>query len=186
MTPLPTVFHLLHRPWRWAVVLSAWLLVSGCGPGVGGTGTGQQHSAADFGAVTAPLCTSSLADRLNCPPPVGGASTAVGSLPVLLADATPPQRASGRIDGSLIELTWFCEGWSFHGEWGVAARDPGGRFYGTGRGPAGRVQPAVLSLQPLGGGGFHATLLDTTDQALLPPVLLQAVPSLGVPLACSS
>jgi hypothetical protein len=185
MTAQPTVFHLLRRPWRATVVLSAWLLVSACGPGVGGTGTGQQHGVADFGAVTAPLCASTLADSLNCPPAVGGAGPAVGSLPVLLADASPPQRASGRIDGSLIELAWFCEGWTFYGEWGVAARQPDGRFYGTGRGPAGRVQPAVLLLQPLAGGGFQATLLDTTGLALVPPVRLQAVPSLGVPLACS-
>ncbi len=185
MTPQPTALHFLCRPWRAAAALSVWLVLSACGPGVGGTGTGQQHSAADFGAVTAPLCTSGLADSLSCPPAVGGAGQAVGSLPVLLADATPPQRTSGRIDGSLIELNWFCEGWSFYGEWGLAVREPGGRFYGTVRGPAGRVQPAVLLVQSLGGGGLLATLLDTTGQALLPPVRLQAVPSLGMPLACS-
>jgi hypothetical protein len=177
-----------RRPHRWAltmVAFSALLLLAACGPGVGGTGTGQEHGAVDFGALATPVCTSNLADSLNCPPEVNGMRPPVGSLPLLLADATPPRRATGRIDGSRLELSLYCEGWSFYGEWGVAMREPDGRFYGTGRGPGGRVQPAVLVLQKRDGGGFQALLQDANGQALVPPVQLQAVSSLGVVQACT-
>ncbi len=176
--------HLVPPAWRTGLTLGLALLLSACGPGVGGTGTGQQHSAADFGATTAALCTSSLADSLSCPPPVDGARPAVGSQALLLADGTPPRRATGRVDGNIVELNLFCEGWTFIGEWGVGTRTPDGRFYGTGRGPGGSVQPAILALQATA-GGFLATLQDANGQALVPPVALQVVDSAGGLLACS-
>ncbi len=169
----PTRFWPRGAAWTLGLVCAGWL--TACGPGVGGTGTGQEHSAADFGAVTAPLCTSSLADQLLCPPELNGQPAAVGSLPVVLADANPPRRAAGSIDGSRIELNLFCEGWAFFGEWGVAMREPGGRFYGTARGPGGSSQPAVLLLAGQSGGGFQASLQDVNGRLLVPSVALQVV-----------
>lgn len=182
MKPLPPLSTL----WRPLLALGLAGLLSACGPGVGGTGTGQTHGVADFGATAGALCASSLADSLSCPPPTDGARPQVGSQPLLLADAVPPLRATGRIDGNLIELNLPCDGWSFLGEWGLAARAPDGRFYGTGRGPGGRVQPAVLHLQALGNGQFLATLQDANAQALVPPVALQTVPSAGAAPSCSA
>lgn len=175
------------RHWRQALLaglLATALALTGCGPGVGGTGTGQEHGASDFGATATALCTSELAEQLGCPSSAGGGQPSAGSVPLLLADATPPQRATGRIDGNRIELTLRCEGWSFFGEWGVAMRLPGGRFYGTGRGPGGRVQPAVLELVAQAGGGFLATLQDSLERPLVPPLPLQVVGSLAGATAC--
>ena len=49
---------------------SAWLLgalvMAGCGPGVGGTGTGSAAFAA-FGASPTPVCGGAVAAALSCP-----------------------------------------------------------------------------------------------------------------------
>ncbi len=49
-----------------ALLLASWL--SGCGPGVGGTGTGETNGLAAFGAVPASICADDVGGVLGCVP----------------------------------------------------------------------------------------------------------------------
>ena len=100
------------RPWSWLLSpLLSWLLtrplsrqlsllgalmwvpalmsaLTACGPGVGGTGTGQ--SAAElvvFGATAASVCAAPLAGSLSCGPNGTTGVTSVGTEPVRYIDA---------------------------------------------------------------------------------------------------
>jgi hypothetical protein len=158
------------------------LVLSACGPGVGGTGTGgAEPSLADFGATSAALCDSSLAGNLRCPP--ASSSSTPETLPVLLADGDPPVRAQGRIDGNSIELQLRCEGLVFTGRWGRIEDSDGARFYGAVQGGSGASERAVLQFAPAG-GGFLATLQDPAGAPLAAPVLLLPVPALQLPASC--
>ena len=64
------------------LALAGALLASGCGPGVGGTGTGgAAPPLADFGAAAQPVCASDLAAVLACTTTgaLANAGTALGS-----------------------------------------------------------------------------------------------------------
>jgi hypothetical protein len=148
-------------------------LLTACGPGVGGTGTGSNATPAlgDFGAIAAPLCDSDVADALRCvppPEPPGPAQT----LPVWLSDADPAVRAVALVFANQVELQLRCDGLQFAGQWGRAEGDGGERFYGQAQRADGSLVRASLTLDLLP-GGLLATLRAVDGTLLAAPVLLQ-------------
>lgn len=145
------------------------MLLAGCGPGVGGTGTGATVGPAQFGAEAEPLCDADVAPVLAC-------TGSPGSAPVLLADGDPARRASGRIDEQSIELHLACEGWRFEGTWGRAAAPLGARFYGRATNAAGDAVPATLTMRAFG-RELVVQLHDELDVPMSPPLALRPMPA---------
>ena len=160
-------------------------LLSGCGPGVGGTGTGGSLTAGDalaaYGASVTPLCGSTLAGGLQCSSTASGAAPAAAPLQFLADDAVAA-RAVARVAGDGIELELACERLRFAGTWGTVPGQPA-RFYGVVQRLAdGEVQLASLAAQP-DGAGFTLSLVSATGAPLAPPRLLRPVPA-APPRAC--
>ena len=123
----------------------------GCGPGVGGTGTGNVYPPDVFGATPAAVCSGALADRLSCG--ATGVPTPAGTALVVAVDA------SGRIvarflgDGVTIEAP--CSGLAFVGDWGT--RNGEGRYWGTLSRTAVDPGPASATGTPVGRWRLAAT-----------------------------
>ncbi len=158
------------------------LLASACGPGVGGTGTGNEPQLARFGATAAAVCSSALLSQLACAPtttaPVDTSTTpgmaGTASLPldpgtaaVRFADAA--QRVLALLQGNRVELNAPCAGLRFGGDWGlVFGQTP--RFYGWAESSV-YTGPAVLEAS-ISGNGLVLRLLDENGRVLLGPVSL--------------
>lgn len=173
---------------RWgligALLLAFWLL--GCGPGVGGTGTGETNGLAAFGAAPASICAAEVGGVLGCAPGSGAVSPspAPGAAPVLLADATLSPRVQARVQDNAIDLTVPCTGLRFRGQWGeMAGQAP--RFFGS-TGPDGALQPATLQMErgAAGAASVSVTLRDVAGVVLLGPTSLLVVPTAATPGAC--
>jgi hypothetical protein len=161
----------------------AWLalaaVLQGCGPGVGGSGTGQGLDA--FGASAASLCGSDIATVLACPvnspaaPPASGASGAasgdVGSGRVYFADAVDGRRVAVTVQGNSIEVSAPCARISFIGQWGVLAGQAA-RFYGINT-DGNSAQPAQVRAA-VDSGGLLVTVQDAAGNTLLGPVWVTA------------
>lgn len=113
----------------WALSLVWVLSLSACGPGVGGTGTGNGLNAgavglAEFNATAAEVCVTPLAAVLGCES-VGGSGTGTLTSQRLFTGTC----AAASFDGDGVELDVLCDGLYFSGLWGV---DNGGRaaYYG--------------------------------------------------------
>lgn len=178
--PLPR----LRAALTWLALL-AMSALSACGPGVGGSGTGQGLDA--FGASSSPLCSSDIASVLSCPAgtaaPGASASTGsgTGSGTVYFTDTVDGRRVLVTVQGNGIELSAPCAGISFRGDWGLLAGQAA-RFYGsTGEGSAAR--PAQLRAS-LDSGGLLLTLLDVNGNVLLGPVLVTVRPTAGTAGGC--
>lgn len=164
--------------------LALWLLavtavLGGCGPGVGGTGTGETADALGvFGAAAASVCASELAAVLACPAPSGGggaaAAPAAGTAPVYLADTIDGRRVAVSMQGNLIEVSAPCARIQFRGQWGTIVGQAA-RFYGS----TGQDASATLAtLQAVvRGNGLELTLVDTQGRVLLGPVLVTVRPA---------
>jgi hypothetical protein len=129
MRHLPSFKHGL----RAACLLLALVLSAGCGPGLGGSGTGPSvDPVTALGAMPSNLCGSELAASLQCGA-AGPATPAAGTAAVAYADATqagallPP--ALARFEGNRIDFELPCQKLRFSGQWGQA---PGqsARFFG--------------------------------------------------------
>ena len=173
--------------WVFAVAAVA-AVMGGCGPGVGGTGTGETTDALGvFGASAAPVCASELVPVLACPaPPVGGSAgaPAAGTAPVYLADTLDGRRVAVSVQGNLIELDAPCARIQFRGQWGAIAGQAA-RFYGS-AGPdasAAAATPATL-MAVVRGNGLELTLTDTQGRVLLGPVLVTVRPAPTAPGGC--
>jgi hypothetical protein len=171
-----------------AWLASAWvfggLLVAGCGPGVGGTGTGDAAFAA-FGASAAPVCGGSVAATLACPsaPPVAPVSPG-GTLPVQFVDAAG--QLVLELNGNVAQLDASCQHLHFTGEFGTGTNGSQG-FFGSyeisGNGPD--VLAALSTTPAVGGGALTIELHDVDGQVLVGPVLLQrATGALPAPGPC--
>lgn len=161
---------------------------AGCGPGVGGTGTGDSVLAS-FGASMAGLCSSSLAPQLACPGALPGAPN-TGGLPTALvyfADGMGATQVLARFEGNRVDLDAPCLRIRFSGEWGSV---PGQaeRFYGSLTTDAGeRPVLATLTVQNAGGGGgggVSLLLYDMDGRLRFGPRLLLPVAAPPAPGAC--
>lgn len=168
---------------RWLGLVATSLLMSlqGCGPGVGGSGTGQGLDT--FGAAAAPLCASDIASALACPAGTGSVNPAAdpGTAPVYFADTIDGRRVAVKVQGQTLELLAPCVGIRFQGQWGVLTGQAA-RFYGF-NGEGSSAQPAQVRAS-LVSGGLQLTVLDASGNTLLGPVLVTARPSATVPGAC--
>lgn len=109
------------RRCAWTLLGALVLIVAGCGPGVGGTGTGYGAEPglaglAYAGAQPANVCSGPLFAVLQCSAPAVGV-TLVGEC------------ASAAVDGDEVVLDVLCGGWVFAGRWGIG-QDGIGRYYG--------------------------------------------------------
>ncbi|MDP1900739.1 MAG: hypothetical protein Q8K96_09835 [Rubrivivax sp.] len=147
-------------------------LLAGCGPGVGGTGTGAAEEAfAAFGASPAALCSSPLAGSLPCPGSTGTASPA-GATTLWLTDSATASQVTAQVTGNDIEFDAVCERVRFSGTWGAVAGQPE-RFYGLARiGSTGTPVLAMLTLWP-DAGGLSVVLQDSQGRVLSGPRLLR-------------
>jgi hypothetical protein len=161
----------------------ALLLLGGCGPGVGGTGTGETGGGLEtFGAVPAPICSSELASILSCSSTTGTAAPAPSASAVLLADTIDGRQVQVTLRGGMVELAAGCLRLQFRGDWGAVAGQTG-RFFGTAE-VNGTVTPASLQVQ-VNGAEVQLTLRDVASRVLLGPVVVRVVAALGPPPACS-
>ena len=163
--------------------LQTWLLVTaavlgglaGCGPGVGGTGTGDiVDPLVVFGASTASVCASELAPVLACPVPGGAGAPVPGTAPVYLSDTTDGRRVVVRMEGNLIEVNAPCARIQFRGQWGAIAGQAA-RFYGS-TGQDASAAPATLRAV-VRGNGLELTVVDALGRVLLGPVLVTVRPA---------
>lgn len=169
-----TLMHLARR----ALAGLALAALQACGPGVGGSGTGQ--GLADFGATAMPLCGSEIASALACPAGAA-AGTAGGTGSVYFVDTGDGRHVLVTVQGNGIELQAPCAGISFRGDWGLLAGQAA-RFYGL-NGSGSHTQPAQLRAS-LDSGGLLLTLLDADGNVLLGPVLVTVRPTAGTPGSC--
>jgi len=175
------------QPWKaWLVgaSIAAALSLAGCGPGVGGTGTGALGA---FGATAASVCGSAFALELGCAQaPAPAASSAMGSLagtaPVQFVDASG--RVTLDLDGNAATLLSSCLKLRFDGEFGRAAA--GDAFFGTVHVDASSADTlAALTVAPAPGGGLTIELNGADGSTELGPVVLHsAIAPVSAPGSC--
>ncbi len=175
----------LQRAW----LLLLWAL-AGCGPGVGGTGTGEQSSALNFfGAKPASVCSASFAEKLKCPSRLVIGPTQVelpeGSETIVWVDDAANGRVTARINVSNIDFEALCEGVRFTGTWGKRQGEGAGRFYGyyTTR-DLSFAAPGTLSAQAANGASLAYVLQDSTGQVVFGPRVLQETAIEPAPARC--
>ena len=189
----------MHRTPSWTAAARAALLMAltaaltACGPGTGGTGSGNDVSLAAFGAQAAPVCGASFATQLVCPPSLTGAASA----PVPAADGTQAVRFIAVVQGSSIVaqfnansvvLDLRCLGLNFAGDWGLTAQGEA-RYFGSylPDGTALRVAGSI-SVQVDGtgaGAGLVLTLHDADGKLVLGAVrMVRAPATLPAPGPC--
>jgi hypothetical protein len=171
---------------RRAGLASLWmlgmLLFAGCGPGVGGTGTGDAAFEA-FGASAAPVCSGVVAAQLACPSLPAGPVPA-GTLPVQFVDAAG--QVTLQVNGNLATLDASCLRLHFSGEFGTGTGGTQGFFGSYQIGGNGFDVLAALSTVPAAGGGaLTVELRDVDGRAAVGTVLLQrATAPLPPPSPC--
>ncbi|MBE0549857.1 MAG: hypothetical protein IH627_19800 [Rubrivivax sp.] len=162
-----------------------WL--AACGPGTGGTGSGESYSPylSTFGASASSVCASAFGSALSCADtPAGGVDTAAAGSTAGTAMAHFTDGAAGgevhlAIEGNTAHLEGRCQGLRFDGEWGTAEANDA-RFFGaytTALVPT--PVPATLAIEagpPGQGGALQVTLRQADGRVLLGPVVLLHVP----------
>lgn len=165
------------------VTLLLWL--AGCGPGVGGSGTGEPaQSLAEFGAVTAPVCGAAFAARLSCTPSQGGAAapSAAGTAALTLVDVASGGQISATLLANGIELQARCQRLRFNGEWAVVGAGDA-RYFGTLTDEAsGLSQLASLSVTDTA-GGLQVLLRAFDGSVVLGPLGLRPQAGVAEPVA---
>jgi hypothetical protein len=151
------------------VLLLGALAIAGCGPGLGGTGTGAAAFDA-FGASPAPVCGGAVAGALSCSSAPAGQPS--GTLPVWFSDAAG--QVVLELNGNLARLDASCLKLSFSGEFGTTAGGAQGFFGSYEVDSDGHDVLAVLSTVPTGGGGaLTVELQDVDARVAVGPVLLR-------------
>ncbi len=163
----------LRRVCLASVWMLAALLFAACGPGLGGTGTGDAAFAA-FGASAAPVCGGVVAGALACPSAPAGPPPSTGTLPVQFADAAG--QVVLELNGNLARLDDSCLKLHFSGEFGTAAGGVQGFFGSYEIDNNGLDVLAALSAVPAAGGGaLTIELHDVQGLPVVGPVLLRRV-----------
>lgn len=166
--------------------------LAGCGPGVGGTGTGDSTTdLAAFGATAQPLCDAPFAQQLACPPISSpGEAPAVngGTRAVSYVDMASGGRFVVGFEGDSVELDARCLGLRFTGDWGVTGSGDA-RFYGSVAGADGSGrEAATLAVSAVTGatGELQLVLRLADGSVIVGPLVVRpaAVPS-PLPPACS-
>ena len=149
------------------------LMAGGCGPGVGGTGTGEGLVA--FGATAAPVCDSAFADKLGCIATAPGA-TPSGTQSVRYTDTG--RQLVLTIEGNRANLDALCQRVQFSGDFGIAPGNASG-FFGTYQLTPSTAQTfASLQVQRLDAGGdLRIELRDIDGRSVIAPVTLQVAPT---------
>jgi hypothetical protein len=159
---------------------AAWLaLLAGCGPGIGGTGSGASADEfASFGAAPASVCDAEFAGLLNC---AIGTAALQGTAAVWFAESAPASRTLLALSQQEARLQLRCEGLVFEGAWGAVPGQPA-RYYGrvTSAGGTARASLEVA----LAGAALAVTLRAQDGSALAPTGQLLRVPGETAPLAC--
>jgi hypothetical protein len=179
--------------WRPAAALCVvWaMLATGCGPGVGGTGTGGDAASptagflAPFGASAALVCAADFADRLDCPAASGATPAPQGSARTSWADDPLAARAEATLDGNGVDFAARCEGLSFSGTWGQLPGASAGQYFGAVvAAPATAPTPATLVVQPAPDAALSMRLLDVQGRVLFGPRTLVRVEGPPTPASC--
>ena len=177
----------VRRSGRWFLLLPLLLAAVGCGPGVGGTGTGEGYALEFFGARAASVCTAPFASELKCPSRIviGPARVDVsqGSELVVWVDDPDSGRVAARIDGNTINFNAYCDDVHFEGTWGET-KDGDSRFFGhyTVSG-AGVAIPGTLVVQPRS-DDFVLVLSDAQGGTVFGPIALQVSESGSAASSC--
>lgn len=177
----------LHRRSRQAL-LSLAVLLAACGPGVGGSGSGNEAEALlAFGASAQPLCSSELAGVLGCTLTTlpGGGPTPAPSLagPVVLADRADGRQVQAVVIEERVLLEAPCARLVFSGLWAKNANSSA-RFYGVLASGGGIGSFATLEARS-DGGAVVLTLRDAAEVVLLGPLRVAPVAATGSFGACS-
>jgi hypothetical protein len=161
-----------------AWILGGLLLLAGCGPGLGGTGTGDAAFAA-FGAASTPVCGGAVAAALACPSaPATPSGSSVGTLPVQFADAAG--QIVLELNGNVAQFDDACLRLHFSGEFGTTNGGAQGFFGSYQIAATGIDVLAALTAVTAPGGGLTVELQDVGGVAIVGPLLLQRA---TVPLA---
>ena len=176
-----------------AALLAATLCLPGCGPGAGGTGTGNELSLAAFGASAAPACSARFASQLSCSTSGTGGTldpqtsgSPLGTATIRYVDVASAPRMVVQFDGNAMSLDARCLGFSFAGEWGATPQGEQ-RYYGSYL-PDGTAQRMAASIEVQAvGATLQITLRDLAGQVLHGPIsLVQAPPALPPFGTCGS
>jgi hypothetical protein len=163
------------KPWTtWigSASIVALFSLAGCGPGVGGTGTGAALTA--FGASAAPVCSSAIAVELDCAqaPAASGMGVNSGTLPIQFVDVAG--QVTLDVNGNIGTLKSSCLRLQFGGEFGNDATGDG--FFGSYQIDAsGTDVLATVSTSPAT-GGLTVELRDLSGQVVVAPLLLHRAP----------
>lgn len=166
-------------------LMLATALMPGCGPGLGGTGTGDSVSAlAAFDAQRAAPCASDLASLLGCPATTAGSPNAIPAAR-WLADGSPAAQVQAEVNDTELQLLLRCPGWRFDGTWGRSA-ELGSRWFGFLE-QGGRSSLASVTGTVSGAANAAQLVLTVFDQGgrvLAGPYKLTAVPAPTQAAAC--
>lgn len=178
MNPLMRLFA---APLLWSL-----LLLSGCGPTGGGTGTGELTiGPADFGAQPASVCVASIAAQLSCQPTTtlpGEVPQPQGTAKVVFAGEAASGPYTLTWEGNAVDLQSRCGPTHFEGEWGLLASGESrafGRFTGPDRGAPQRAQLSVQAVPGLAGtaDSLQVLVLDADGRSLFGPLQLRRLPA---------
>jgi len=159
-------------------------LLGGCGPGLGGTGTGADSDAlAAQGAREVPVCDADFGDLLGCAAPGVGAAPLPASGARYFAEATPASRTLLELDGQEAQWRLRCQDIVFIGSFGQAGTSAP-RYFGNAIEGGSRVRLATLLLQRGTGNTLNATLVDSLGHTIAGPLALSPVGGTTSALAC--
>lgn len=172
------------------LVWAALALLAACGPGVGGTGTGDKPGPAldpvlgpgDFGADAALVCDSTLADALACAGTgASGSPAPAGTAAVRWDSVAPDTPLVARFDGNALTLQGACTGLAFRGSWGIGAAGPA-RYYGSVV-VASEADPQAgqVLITPQADGSLQLVVQDAGGLGLAGPLRLERVAELEAP-----
>jgi hypothetical protein len=185
MRPVQLLFRRAGSLALWCTF--GWILaiIAGCGPGTGGTGTGQTTTPLDyFGATPANICTSGPASALACPTPGNTGAVGAGD-PIAVANGTDGVFFSTTegadinllLSGNRATLTDRCLSLTFSGDWATVGSNDA-RFFGEYT-TAGTSVAALSSLtaQAVGTDNKRLSVLlrDANGRVVLGPVTLRRV-----------
>lgn len=181
----PVARHPALAPVLLVLLLLALALLGGCGPGLGGTGTGASDDAfAAYAAREVPVCESDFADLVGCSAPSAGAAAAPASGARFFAESTPASRTLLELEGQQAQWRLRCLDLVFVGSWGQSGASPP-RYFGNLIEGGSRVRLASLEVGRGSGSSLSVTLFDSAGRVVAGPLLLTPVGGTTSAASCS-